>query len=82
MCAGDITCFSTIPPETKAQAQFLAKADGIIAGIDLAEMIFGEVDPELQASRMWLPQTCLGCHRCPCIFQKIVNLQSVPLNLP
>ncbi|CAM6091650.1 unnamed protein product [Calypogeia fissa] len=45
---GDITCFSTIPPETKAQAQFLAKADGIIAGIDLAEMIFREVDPELK----------------------------------
>jgi len=35
-------------PEIRAEAQFLAKANGVIAGIALAEMVFTEVDPSLK----------------------------------
>lgn len=45
---GDITCMATIPEDMEVEAYFLAKEDGIIAGIALAEMIFHEVDPTLK----------------------------------
>jgi nicotinate-nucleotide pyrophosphorylase (carboxylating) len=45
--AGDITCLATIPPEVQAEAQFLAKDTGIIAGIAMASLVFQEVDPSL-----------------------------------
>ncbi|XP_073011974.1 nicotinate-nucleotide pyrophosphorylase [carboxylating], chloroplastic [Typha latifolia] len=44
---GDVTCLATIPIDVKAEATFIAKEDGVIAGISLAEMIFNEVDPSL-----------------------------------
>jgi nicotinate-nucleotide pyrophosphorylase (carboxylating) len=43
---------STIPSDNKAEAFFLAKADGVVAGIQLAEMIFREVDPELEVRQL------------------------------
>ncbi|GJZ54676.1 nicotinate-nucleotide pyrophosphorylase [carboxylating], chloroplastic [Tanacetum coccineum] len=45
---GDVTCLATIPTEMEAEAFFLAKDDGIVAGVALAEMIFNEVDPTLK----------------------------------
>ncbi|KAL9324935.1 hypothetical protein ACSQ67_005580 [Phaseolus vulgaris] len=45
---GDVTCKATIPFDMEVEAYFLAKEDGIIAGIALAEMIFHEVDPSLK----------------------------------
>lgn len=39
---------ATIPDEMDVEAHFLAKEDGIIAGIALAEMIFYEVDPSVK----------------------------------
>ncbi|XP_061375383.1 quinolinate phosphoribosyltransferase [decarboxylating] 1a isoform X2 [Gastrolobium bilobum] len=45
---GDVTCLATIPFDMEVEAYFLAKEDGIIAGIALAEMIFDEVDPSLK----------------------------------
>nr|KYP76772.1 putative nicotinate-nucleotide pyrophosphorylase [carboxylating] [Cajanus cajan] len=45
---GDVTCMATIPLDMEVEAYFLAKEDGIIAGIALAEMIFHEVDPSLK----------------------------------
>ncbi|MFS8032901.1 putative nicotinate-nucleotide diphosphorylase (carboxylating) [Helianthus anomalus] len=45
---GDVTCLATIPTEMEVEAYFLAKDDGIVAGIALAEMIFSEVDPTLK----------------------------------
>ncbi|KAH9794807.1 Nicotinate-nucleotide pyrophosphorylase (carboxylating) [Citrus sinensis] len=45
---GDVTCMATIPLDMEVEAHFLAKEDGIIAGIALAEMIFHEVDPSLK----------------------------------
>ncbi|KAI3790841.1 hypothetical protein L2E82_04205 [Cichorium intybus] len=45
---GDVTCLANIPTEMEVEAYFLAKDDGIIAGISLAEIIFNEVDPTLK----------------------------------
>ncbi|KAL5075044.1 hypothetical protein RYX36_014028, partial [Vicia faba] len=45
---GDVTCLATIPFDMEVEAYFLAKEDGVIAGIALAEMIFNEVDPSLK----------------------------------
>ena len=49
--AGDVTCMATIPFDMEVEAHFLAKEDGIIAGIALAEMAFQEVDPSLKVLR-------------------------------
>ncbi|KAI3467001.1 hypothetical protein Pfo_023664 [Paulownia fortunei] len=45
---GDVTCKATIPVEMEVEAHFLAKEDGIVAGIALAEMVFNEADPSLK----------------------------------
>ncbi|KAL9229955.1 hypothetical protein vseg_005363 [Gypsophila vaccaria] len=45
---GDVTSMATIPETMEVEAQFLAKEDGVIAGVALAEMIFHEVDPSLK----------------------------------
>ncbi|KAL6571086.1 hypothetical protein OROGR_000636 [Orobanche gracilis] len=42
---GDVTCKATIPVEMEVEAHFLAKEDGIVAGIALVEMVFKELDP-------------------------------------
>jgi nicotinate-nucleotide pyrophosphorylase (carboxylating) len=47
-CAGDVTCLATMTPDIQAEAQFLAKANGVVAGIALADMVFNEVDPSLK----------------------------------
>lgn len=45
---GDHSTLATIPSGKVSKAKLLIKADGIIAGIELAEKIFNEVDPSLQ----------------------------------
>lgn len=45
---GDVTCLATMTPDIQAEAQFLAKANGVVAGIALANMVFTEVDPSLK----------------------------------
>lgn len=45
LIAGDVTCLATVPSDMEVEAYFIAKEDGVIAGIALAEMIFSEVDP-------------------------------------
>ncbi|CAN8266960.1 unnamed protein product [Cochlearia groenlandica] len=49
---GDVTCMATIPFDMEVEAYFLAKEDGIVAGISLAEMIFKHVDPSLKVEWM------------------------------
>lgn len=43
-----MSCKATIPVDLESEAYFIAKEDGIVAGIALAEMIFAEVDPLLK----------------------------------
>ncbi|KAK4741663.1 hypothetical protein SAY87_025251 [Trapa incisa] len=45
---GDVTCMATIPSEMEVEAYFLAKEDGVLAGIALVELVFHEVDPSLK----------------------------------
>jgi nicotinate-nucleotide pyrophosphorylase (carboxylating) len=45
---GDITSQGLIPPELQGKASILAKADGIIAGGEVAKRVFLRVDPSLK----------------------------------
>lgn len=45
---GDVTSLATIPSDMVVDAFFLAKEDGIVAGIALANMVFQEVDPSIK----------------------------------
>ncbi|MFQ6070520.1 MAG: carboxylating nicotinate-nucleotide diphosphorylase [Candidatus Aminicenantales bacterium] len=44
---GDITSESIIPPYSKSEAVILAKEDGVLAGIDVARLVFEKVDSSL-----------------------------------
>ncbi|MGD8540402.1 MAG: nicotinate-nucleotide diphosphorylase (carboxylating), partial [Candidatus Aminicenantes bacterium] len=44
---GDITSESLVPPESISRAIFLAKEDGILAGIDVAARVFWKIDPHV-----------------------------------
>ncbi len=45
---GDHSSLGAIPAETRSKARLLIKDDGIIAGLELSEKIFRQVDPLLQ----------------------------------
>ena len=45
--AGDATTLATIPADRRAKARFLAKEDGVLAGLAIAERVFATVDPSL-----------------------------------
>lgn len=47
---GDVTTLATIPTEIQAEAHFLAKADGVLAGCIAAERVFAQVDPEVEVT--------------------------------
>ncbi|NBA77668.1 carboxylating nicotinate-nucleotide diphosphorylase [Emticicia sp. ODNR4P] len=47
---GDHTSLSTVPHDAIGRARLLVKDKGILAGVELAKMIFAEVDPELQVT--------------------------------
>ena len=49
---GDITTDNLIPAETRKKAFLTAKADGIIAGLEVAETVFRKLDPSLS----WKPK--------------------------
>ncbi|MCG8482750.1 MAG: carboxylating nicotinate-nucleotide diphosphorylase [Clostridia bacterium] len=45
---GDITTNSTVPKEQMIHGKFIAKEEGIVCGLELAEMIFLKVNPDIQ----------------------------------
>ncbi|WP_138994561.1 carboxylating nicotinate-nucleotide diphosphorylase [Larkinella sp. C7] len=45
---GDHTSLSTIPADAHKRARLLVKQDGVLAGVEVAEAVFREVDPDLQ----------------------------------
>lgn len=45
---GDHTSLSTIPTDATGKAKLIIKEDGILAGVELALVIFNQVDPALQ----------------------------------
>ena len=44
---GDITTDNIIPAETRRKAKMVAKADGVVAGLPIAEMVFRSLDKQL-----------------------------------
>jgi nicotinate-nucleotide pyrophosphorylase (carboxylating) len=44
---GDHTSLSTVPENATGKAQLIVKEDGILAGVELAEIIFRRLDPNL-----------------------------------
>jgi nicotinate-nucleotide pyrophosphorylase (carboxylating) len=48
---GDITTNNIVPAETKRKAKMIAKADGVVAGLPVAEMVFRKLDPDI----VWNP---------------------------
>ncbi len=45
---GDYSSLACIPAEAKGKAKLLVKDEGIIAGVEFAKMVFGNVDPTLE----------------------------------
>ena len=43
---GDITTQSTVPPGVRGNGRFLAKEDLVVCGIEIAEAVFFQLDPE------------------------------------
>lgn len=49
---GDITSESIIPPHSRSQAVILAKQDGVLAGLEVAERVFSLVDSSLNFQKV------------------------------
>ena len=49
---GDATSESIIPAEAVLQAQIIAKQEGVVAGLDVAEAVFHTLDEHIQFKRM------------------------------
>jgi len=45
--AGDVTTLATIPMQAKANATMIAKSNGTVAGVQVAQWVFDEVDDQL-----------------------------------
>lgn len=43
----DVTSRAVVPPQTSGQACIVVKADGVVAGMDVAQAVFSRVDPSL-----------------------------------
>lgn len=43
---GDITTQATVPPDSRGIGRFLAKEDLVLCGLEVAESVFGHLDPE------------------------------------
>lgn len=56
VATGDVTTDNLIPAETRRKAFMVAKAEGVIAGLQVAEMVFRELDSRL----LWEPQVSEG----------------------
>jgi nicotinate-nucleotide pyrophosphorylase (carboxylating) len=48
---GDITSESIIPADSVSQAVFLAKEEGVLAGIDIACRVFKKIDPKIRCEK-------------------------------
>ena len=51
---GDHSSLACIPEESNGAARLLVKDDGILAGMELARMIFSRIDPELKFDALLL----------------------------
>ena len=49
---GDVTTAATVAPEARASALITQKAPGAVFGLDVAEQVFGALDPEARSERL------------------------------
>lgn len=49
--SGDVTTLATIPEDSRHKAFFVAKESGIVAGLQIAEMTFKELDPKVELKK-------------------------------
>lgn len=49
--AGDLTSETVVPAGHRARFAFMARRPGVIAGLDMAELTFGLIDPEIRLTR-------------------------------
>lgn len=50
LLGGDVTTAATVPAAAQAQATLLAKAPGVISGLEVAREVFAQIDPTLEFS--------------------------------
>lgn len=50
--AGDITTDAIVPPDARGKAAIVARTEGVVAGLDLAEAAFRILDPEVKFTRV------------------------------
>ncbi len=53
---GDVTSLATLPADLRLSARVVAKADGVIAGLDVAAQVWAQVDPRI----VWTPKVLDG----------------------
>jgi len=46
--SGDITTAATVAPDAECRAEIVAKAEGVIAGLGVARLVFGMLDPQIE----------------------------------
>ena len=44
---GDVTSAATVPADARAEAVITAKAEGVLAGLPVARMVFERIDPQV-----------------------------------
>lgn len=49
---GDLTTQATVPPGTRARARITQKAEGVLYGLDAAEVAFALLDPDVASERL------------------------------
>jgi nicotinate-nucleotide pyrophosphorylase (carboxylating) len=49
---GDVTTMATVDAQAQAQARITQKAPGVIYGLDVAEAVFAELDPDARFERL------------------------------
>src|ERR1700677_1682549 len=50
--SGDVTTAATVPEDSRARALITQKAPGVIFGLDAAEAVFAELDPQARFERL------------------------------
>ncbi len=50
--SGDHSSLASIPANETGKAQLLCKSEGILAGVELAEIVFAKIDPQLKFEKL------------------------------
>jgi nicotinate-nucleotide pyrophosphorylase (carboxylating) len=84
--AGDITTELALPAAANVQGQLLAKAEGVLCGVELARRAFMLLDPAVRFTGEWLEDGATlapgrGIGRIACQAAAVLGAERVALNL-